>query len=763
MNKLLPISLLCASCLQLSSCTSASRSAPPAPQPTTEVVQPETETLARQFQALPNFQVEKLDNTFPSWLESYAQSHSPQEIKKILNSQLKAKCPQLPLLPEFTYPLRFVSVFDSTVTSYRLRIPKDPHQSKSVVLFLGTEEDYLKYGLVDSQTWTLWIPSREGMNYQLIAEADLFGALEQAKELFPQLASLPLYIVGAGNGACPALYLANAYRYRFSGVAFTGGDGLLQLPNLDQFPVTSFSPEPHSSTVWSNEQIIDFFKERGNSQAEALNGDLVEALDFLRSSSPSSLLPYQFRNHRHSRVYPWLRILAKKNESEPVHVSVSMEKNTLHIQAPNASGIEITRDSSSQFPQQISKLRFNGEWVSLSRGNQHLRVGEVPYGAHWKQKSSTPGTLYDFFCHDPVCVIYQDDEASDEYLAQAKFIAEQLAKLNLRGLSQTNVQLPLLPLSSYTPKKQLPHRALFVGMTHKVPQLLESSSSTSSVPYTPIQLMQRDLYLNQHPLNISLKDADGLAFGLTYPPEDNSSLLLAFALAADDLEGLKALADHYLSVTALYQSSNLNIWIRQKGSYTQTLTYTFDSYWGTSQIPSQEVAIPVLPRKVWISYLEDLLIQSTNQTMMALSPLINPLAPVPTTLGYRSLSPFIPSQNFCIVRCKGRVGLDIVNHLLENTRNPHVTGMQQWLKKESETPQLDPQLVGNKSIEVLMDRDALYFLTPAQRKQISYTPYPYSLQELVSQRARQNPTAMGKELLRVGRAIAEKPSLESFR
>ena len=65
------------------------------------------------------------------------------------------------------------------------------------------------------------------------------------------------------------------------------------------------------------------------------------------------------------------------------------------------------------------------------------------------------------------------------------------------------------------------------------------------------------------------------------------------------------MANNYLTATALYRDSDLRVWVKDGPSYFPAGEFTFDSYWGTSALPSTALDVPPQRREVWDTFVRD--------------------------------------------------------------------------------------------------------------------------------------------------------------
>ena len=707
-----------------------------------------TEVFNTIFDPLPESVKNHFDDNFNTELQQYAIRYSPKQTEINLRLQLSLRPQRLPHIPDFTMPLRFESRYDGYVTHYQLRSPKTLHEGQAFVLILGA----LKTSLADMNytrdDWVLHIPSRPNMNYQLVAEGDLWSIVNDIQELYPQLKTLPHYLVGLGDAADAALYFANRYRCHFHGVAFSGGKLGKGLPNLDSLPVVYFpsESEPHSS-VWGQHHLITSLNIRGNNNAKVITGTLSQAITTLASCAPTSTLtPFIFEDYSDAQIWPWLRVTAKKSEKEPVIATSTINGDELVLNIPNASSVNINRSEAMGFPAAVNKIRFNENLFAFQHRTESIILGEEEIHHSSNKKSNTPPEFRNFFCHEPLYIVYQDQGASALYLQQAAVFADALSKLKLLGFPSVNIQLPLLPLSEYHSEQLPDHRIIAIGQPYTLSKLLSTNES-----YYPVTVGPEGVRLRYHSLSLPFSRFDGVAYKLTYPPEKEGPLKLAMLLAAHNEKGLQVLSQHYLSATALYRSSDLRLWIQQDQSYLLAGEYHFDSYWGCSDCPSAELEIPPISKSVWEEYFRELLIAESRLPTMIISPIVDEQLSPPTNLTIASLCDYAPERHFAVVHFTRETPPNVVRRLINNIDNAVFMGFNDL---NPATVAGLAKIVKHKQ-SVLVDAQVIEALSATERGCLDYFLFPYSLHEMIIKKFIADKTLIGKELIKLNNYLAD--------
>jgi len=698
----------------------------------------ESVALRELFATLPKEVTDCFDDDFFVTLSRRFSGAKEQQIELILRRQLTRDPDAMPFIPDFTMPLRHESVYDSFVSSYQLRTPQDG-DGPLVLLFgeLNTPLEQLSYSRSD---WLLHIPSRPGLNYQLVAEGDAWHALNDVYRLYPELKKRPVYLVGLGDGGDAALYFANHYRSRFAGVAFSESRLGFDLPNLDRFPTVHFG-NSHASSPWGNKRLIALLQERGNTNAKSISGGIDDAVSALTTSRPPPIAPFTFTDYNDANAYRWLRVLGKKSEKEPVTIKGHFNGDELVLEAPNASSVEIQ----SSLPKGVSRVRFNGQIFAFNAAKTAiLGDEEVPYSAH--KKVDTPAAFKNFFCKEPVYIVYQDKASDDLYLENVKNFADAIAKLKIVGFPAVDVNLPTVPLSQYIPDNLPDHRAIFIGTPEKLSRQLTNEPS-----YYPVNFSRGGVKVLYRQLPLAKNGFDAVAYGLTYPPEKPSPLKLALLLCADNDKGLQILSQHYLSATTLYRSSDLRLWLQEDQQYSLAAEYTFDSYWSGSSFSSAEVSVPPMSASVWEEYLKELIISQSRLATFVIRPVIDERLTPPTVLSASTLAQYIPDRHFAILRTKGTPPA-VIKNLMSTIDEVSVSGLPTNSPASTEGVAVILRHKGG----IVIDADTLSSLTPQELTKINYQLLPYSLHEMIMNRFTQDREAFGKELIRLGNYIAEK-------
>ncbi|MBB65066.1 MAG: hypothetical protein CMO81_08385 [Waddliaceae bacterium] len=709
------------------------------------------EAFQDRLSTLPLFIQDQLGPNFYALIEQYASTPEGQKVIASLRVQFAQSPKYLPIFPNFSIPLRHKSIYDNTTIDYIVHAPEHPEKSGAVVIYLGDQDPLLS--LAKKQNcWQLSIPSRKNMNYQLLAEGDFWNILEQVTALYPQIQQFRPIIVGQGDAADAALYLANHYPTRFTGVVYSGGKIGFNVPNLDQIPIVYVENDQYpAGSPWGGEQLLERLQNRNNRRAHIeKRGGLFAGIKHLIESNDTEIPgPIQFSDYQYAQIQPWLKVLSKKNESAAVSIKVWFKNEELYVEGQNIRCFQLDCHPSLNFPSNVNRVRFNGELFAFQNHGGRINIGHEDVSSSWQKKAQHPGFFLNFFRNEPLVLLYQDKKHNEEYLKQAKQFANTLSQLNISGLPPVDVQLPLIPLSDYKPEKLGAHRAIIVGHPSAVEPILSKNYDE-----LPIQRTPQKVLINHQAISLPYPNFDRVAYGVIYPPEEDSFLKVALILAAEDTEGLSTLQRYYTSATALYKENDLNLWVRNQNEYVFANDRTFDSFWGNSSIHDAMLAIPEQSHEVWERYLQEILIEESGIPALATSSLVEDYAPVPNQLNLNQLKFMIPEQHFARIKLGRNTGTILGNKLLSATQDLSTYGLADLIDLESPVPQItDGKLKKNQYI--VIDANALSTLSDFERGQLQYEILPYSLRELVFQRVQKDPVAVGRELIRLSNVLGE--------
>ncbi len=669
------------------------------------------EEVRSSLEQLPDSLKGVLGDDFFAFFDGYAED-------PLFRVKLAESPELLPLFPGYPMTLQSKSLYDGERLYFTVRAPLT-EDSERVTIFLGDKEHYSQLLEHRGQPgWLIHIPSRRNFNYLLVAEGDFWHTLEKLQELYPQLKGRPLNLVGVEEAADAALLFANHQRHRFAGVAISGGSLGLELPNLDHLPLVTFGNEPEKKP-WSGHRLPGTLQARGNVQALSHAKTLLHALEFLNTQSPPLFAPYTFNDAYNGTAWPGVKVLTRRSETEPVTLSAHLENETLVIDAPNVTSLQIDRDL---LPEAVSQVKLNNETSILPTRRSLSQVGEENLPEEWKKKGETPSTLINFFRSEPLVVVYQDN-AGKSFSLTARNSAEQISRLSLRGLpANSEVRLPVLSLSEYLSRKLPPHRMILVATTQKAKEVLQKNE---------------DGYLPLEP--------EDETFSLVYPPEELDSCRLAWTLAAPTTEELQRLTQRALSITTLYGSADLHLYPNGENESLRT----FDSYWGNVNSKSYSLALPPQTRETWEIYLEDLILTETATPALLLSPLTEPHAEVPSSLSRIALKRFIPDRHFAVVTLRASASARVANKLLSATSDATVNGVDNFLTDGH----FDPQKLRKRRKQLLVETTALATLSQEDLGTIHYEIFPYSLHEMLQNKITADAQEFGRELIRLSQTL----------
>ncbi len=672
-------------------------------------------SLESSFQNLPPHLLERVDNSF---LQNIKDVTAMQHVLTQLEQQPEA----FPIIPSTQLFFRYTSRYDSFPLEYSVRAPEEPRESSSLFLLLGDsdlyKEDYSKTG-----AWVVTIPSRPNMNYQLLAEGDFWLLVDELLTVYPHLKQFPKYLVGIGKTADAALLFANHYRGSFSGIAFSASRLGLDLPNLDKFPVVHFSSKQDSfASPWGGNKLIKRLQARGNAHAVAINGGLSKAINLLKEQQidNSRIEPYTFEDYQHAEVNSWLKVLTKRTEKDPVKLSALVDDQELIINAPNVTGVEITRSKLLGFPEGVKKIRLNHTSFPLPDSSQIKVKFLEEEGSYWKSKIQVPGGLLNFFRNERVYIVYQDSNATDDYLREASQLAQTFSTLAFYGFPTLNAKLPVIPLSKYHPKALPPHRTILIGKSSYLEPVLEESAN-----YLPVD------------------DKEGTAYGLIYPPEKTMPLKLAFLLASDDQEGLQTLSRRYISATALFDDADLAVWMRVDDEYNLIKEETFNSFWKPTSPSSLLIVTPPSRNAVWERYLQELIIEESGTPNLAITSCIDTQLTLPSRITFADLERVVPNKYLASLNLKGYLGRALKNKLIAAMDDP--------------TPlQIDNTVFEtDDEVRIVVDASVLGELSKEEISLLDYQILPYSCKELLLRKIEQERGLFSRDFLRIANLVEE--------
>jgi hypothetical protein len=648
------------------------------------------------------------------------------------NIQFSDDLEGMPRFPEQSIPISYRSPYDDTRLIMRVSAPDG--DASSLVLVLGEASETVR----TKDRWVVHAPSRPLLNYQLIAERELWGMVEDLYHLYPETRALPLILVGEGRSAERTLSLANDYRSKVHGVAYNGGRFRPQRPNLDEIPIAHFGHEGEGVT-W-----IQYLQERGNGRATQVE-TLESAIKFVEGNKAALLEKVNFMDNLHAQVTPWLSVTSRKDELEPVTLSAQLKQGTVTVSAVNATGLRV---NPTLVPRSIQTIRLNDESAVALKGKGTVQIGEEAIPQDWRHKVDTPNSFMDFYRTDPLVVVYQDRDVLATYAQLAKGFAERLATLQFHGLpSNMGVSLPVLPLSSYRPDDFPRHRLILIGRHRATTAFLESNEG-----YFPIQSRGSTVSCNGRKISLESDQYKESCFGLIYPPENKPSVSLCLLLTSADEVGMQTLIDHYGSAMALYSPYDLILWKRRADDFQIALRRTFDSYWGYSPQSTLTIDVPPQPAQAWQTLLEDLVIGDSNMERVILGPLIDQGMDAPSRITYHTLKRYVPERHFVRVTVYGSSGVDVANQLLHNTPNRSTFGLEDQLGDEG---QFSRKSLRSQKVELLVERSVVNVLTEEERQLVEIEPLPYSLHEMLQKKIDTQQREFARDLLRLGNLVIQ--------
>lgn len=641
----------------------------------------------------------------------------------------------LPLIPYWTTTLQYRPSVKDPYQPFQIRTPIDPKNAKGLLLVLGPLEQPLTELEELKQWWIVQAPSRGNLNYQLLAEKEIWTALHTSYIAFPEAKKSPVILVGTGVAADPALLIANREPWKIHAVAFSGGKLGLNLVNIKNLPVFYFSSslegkDPHQTSPWGREHLIDRLQAQGNTHAKVASSLEDAANQALLCKRDPFSIQHTFSHFSDAKVAPWLTIEEKKSTKEKVFVETHRKDSQLFISSKGATCIRV---DTSILAKKITQINWNGTTYSLNKNKAFLLLGERPTTLSATPKSKAPSRLIDFFRNEPLYIVYQDQGAESSYLTLTKKVAYKLANLQFTGLKTKQVCLTSFPLSQYllTPPKEK-HRIIVIGQEKNLSPLLEKHPG-----YYPVKTKQDSVAVNYIHLPIDTRSKD-LAYLLTYPPEDNPSLVLAKMLIAENTEALRALSSWYLCATNLYETADVIIFGKKQNTHTSYRiegSFVFDGFWGCVDTPDIAVSLPSLSRQVWDQTIKEMITEKTKTSFLLLPNCTDPIVSSPTKIGPETLSRFIPEKYFAKIDL-GSAGNRVVQRLTNayQSHYPLADISALYHARKQKQP-------------LITDARILENLQPTERKNLHYTIVPLSLHDMLEEEISIHPTAFGKKIL----------------
>lgn len=709
-----------------------------------EPVQNDIDWLAIQksIQNLPESITKYLSS---DWLDLLKQASQNNDVSyDEIIAQIDKNKDQLPILYSLPLSLNHNSIYDNTKLNYCLQAPLSNEGINNLVIILDSYPGY-NPTFNNITAWKIFIPSRPHMNYQLIAEGDFWNILKDLYSIYPHLQNSNHYIVGDNNSADAALLFANRYPSKFTGIAFSGGSLGLDIDNIDNMPITYFHTSYETlSTPWAGPHLIQRLQQRGNLQATISSTNAIDSIQqLITSSTPSPNNSIKFFDYRYAHVTPWLSITDKISAYDPVNIFINFKDKELSIKTSNAKTVTLNPTLLND----IENITFNNTNVEATTNQETIVIGNdelLPMST--QKKINAPSGFINFWRNEPLYIVYQDSNASAEYLSLTHEIASKFASVNLLGIPHSDINLPLVPLSQYNAQDLPNHRIIIIGQHRYIAPILQDQ-------YFPISWSTNELLINQRIIPIS-SPLEKIAYGLNYPPSDESSpLKLAFFLAADDINGLNILSKHYTSATTIFDYEDLRIWSTQQDSnYNLIMKQTFDGYWEPSP-PSLLIAeIPLEPQEIWETFLEEILIEQARCSTLAITNLIDPYISPISRLTHENIDRFIPNKYFARITIDGNENINIGNQLLQNLpEDAIVMGLDEAITIDPQTQNMlfnETLLIENKPLEFVVDVATLSALCSDTLNQLDYEILPYSLHEMLLQKLK-NKKEFAKQFMRL--------------
>lgn len=192
-----------------------------------------------------------------------------------------------PILEGMTVPMRYTNQVTNTDEEVSLRAPLDWVPGTPIVVLLGDLSNYPREAYSDS----CWIINLPISNSAATTLRDYSCIRDDCLRALPQIKSGNAMLIGAGEGASAALQMANRHPERFSAVAFSGAPSPVPLPHLDEKVIIHFCSNENYLDLMTGRSWIRHLHARGNLRAYALEGSVVDAIDFILDLDAHELLP----------------------------------------------------------------------------------------------------------------------------------------------------------------------------------------------------------------------------------------------------------------------------------------------------------------------------------------------------------------------------------------------------------------------------------------------------------------------------------------
>lgn len=672
--------------------------------------------------------LDKLPEQMRSSATEIAKQGPKKQLPRNLLQQLEKHPDKVPYFSGTWLPLEHRSLYDDLLVRYQFLAPKKPDKAKRLIIALADSEATWLKDLDNLGSFVIAIPTRPMMSYQMISEGDFWNIWNEVETVYPELVGLPTYLATDAQGADGALFLANNYRSQFQGLAYSGGQLGLELPNLDHFSLIHYAKEkelpPAQQSLFGGARLIERLRARGNLSASTIQGNISDALKLLFKSAPQKAWSFTFSDYAYAQCSDAIRVLSKLNEEEPASLRVNEDGSTLILDTINVSSLELSPAA------EFTAIRWNGRTITFQKNTKLLILGEDHLPTNVRRKVENPSGLLNFFRHEPVMVIYQSAGNNSEYLDFAENIAHSLSRLSLLGLPTSNVQLPVVRLEDYRPRELPPHRAIMIGEVERLQKIVETTPG-----YFPLQAEGSRLLLRGKPHFTSTVPLDKIAFALSYPPERSSPLKLAFILSAKDEEGLQTLSENYLNALSLYSLDDVRVFADQGRGYRYLTKAKWDSYWGFTSIQQDAYAIPPTKPLAWREMVQELMIANSGSDKLAVGSLIREHRSPPVKLSNQEVSAYVQKRHLALVELTAKTA-PLIEQLVGELKQDDLVGISLPL----DTAEFNDQ-------HVVIDARHLSNLTLEDRLALNIRLLPFNTQELVQQRLAEDVRSVGLELV----------------
>ncbi len=440
---------------------------------------------------------------------------------------------------------------------------------------------------------------------------------------------------------------------------------------------------------------------------------------------------------------------SKFSEFEPAEIEAKVDKTTLHIRSKNVDAI-LLKQSSSSYPKEVSKVFFNQIEQKLAAKKDTV-IGLKTAFSKADNKNKTPSQFVDFFRNEPLYIVYQDEGLSKKLSTEIYHFADELSMLHFQGFPEIAVSLPKIPLSLYPADSLEEHRAIFIGLEQSLRPLISHDSNKF-----PIKHKLNGITVRQRSIALPFDSFDKIAYSLSYPSSKSEKLKLAFLLAFNELEGLLALKERFLSATALYHAADLVLFTKNQETYSLAYETSFSNSWEHSALAESLIEVPLLSKDVWREYLKELLIEESQTERLLTEDLIYANANSPSYLNFESIKSLIPAKVFASIHLEGARGAYLASKIMKSAKEVQIESISDLLDENNEIDAL--KFSKTAPIKLIIEAKNLAVLTKEELAESKYKILAFSMQEILLRKLSKGKAPFGRALLRVANKVKNRQS-----